>query len=382
MIKIENRRTVQMSTAICAGILSVLISLLISVIVLQLMHYKPIEVFSKVFGKTYFRLDGILENLLTLIPISLCALSVAVPAKAGFWNIGVEGQFYMGAIGATGIALAFPYLPRSILVPLMLISGIILSGLVGFLSTIPKIKWGISEILTTILSNSIIIFFVKYLVYDAWNDPKSVAAQTPEFVNAAKLPILIQGSRVHYGFILAILMVLGINFILKHTIFGYELRLTGANPRGAEYAGIDSKKYAYLSMVIGAGLAGMAGVLEVSGVVFRLQPTISADYGFSAFVIAWVARLSPIAILFIGYLFSGLLVSGFKMQMMGLPSSIVAMLKGLILLFVLAGELFTFYKFSWVRKNGKVTKIKKKKKIEVLNQNNKINFKKQYEGGE
>jgi general nucleoside transport system permease protein len=382
VIKIENRRTVQISTVIWVSILSVLISLLISIIILQLMHYKPIEVFSKVFGKTYFRLDGILENLLLLIPISLCALAVIIPAKAGFWNIGAEGQFYMGAIGATGIALAFPYLPRPILIPLMLISGIILSGLVVFICTIPKIKWGVSEFLTTVLSNSIIIYFVKFLVYDAWKDHKTLAAQTPEFVNAAKIPILIPGSRLHYGFILAILIVLGINFILKRTIFGYELRLTGANRRGAEYAGIDTKKYAYFSMIIGGALAGIAGVLEVSGVVFRLQPTISADYGFSAVVIAWISRLNPIAMLFVGYMFSGLLVANFKMQMMGLPSSITGMLKGLILLFIVAGELLTFYKFSWVRKKGKVTKIKKKEKVEVLNQNNKINFKKQYEGGE
>jgi len=368
VIKIENKRTVQVSTAILVGIFSVLISFLVSIIVLQLMNYKPIEIFSKVFARTYFSSNGILENLVTLIPLSLCALSVVIPAKAGLWNIGTEGQFYMGAIGATGIALAFPYLPRPILISLMLISGIILSGLGGFICTIPKIKWGISEILTTILSNSIIIYFVRFLVYDAWHDPNSVAAQTPEFVNAARFPILIQGSRVHYGLILAILIVLGINFILKRTIFGYELRSVGANYKGAEYAGIDTKKYAYFSMIIGAALAGIAGVMEVSGVVFRLQPTISADYGFSAFVIAWVARLSPIAILFIGYLFSGLLVSGFDMQMMGLPSSIVAMLKGLILIFVLGGEILTFYKFSWYRKNKRLEKTKKGedvKKVEL-----------------
>lgn len=366
MIKIENKRTVQISTAIWVGILSVLISLLISIIVLQLMNYKPIEIFSKIFTRTYFSLDGILENLVTLIPLSLCALSVAIPGKAGLWNIGTEGQFYMGAIGATGIALAFPYLPRPILVSLMLISGIILSGLVAFICTIPKIKWGVSEILTTILSNSVIIYFVRFLVYDAWEDPNSVAAQTPEFVNEARFPILIQGSRVHYGFILAILIVLGIDFILKRTIFGYEIRSIGANYRGAEYVGIDIKKYAYLTMIIGGASAGIAGAMEVSGVVFRLQPTISSDYGLSAFVIAWVARLSPIAILFIGYLFSGLLVSGFKMQMMGLPSSIVAMLKGLILTFVLGGEILTFYKFSWYRKNKRLEKIKKKENVKNI----------------
>ena len=356
MIKIENRRNTQVSTAIGVGILSVLISLLISIIVLQFMHYNPIEVFSKVFSKTYLRLDGILENLLTLIPISLCSLSIVVPAKAGFWNIGAEGQFYMGAIGATGIALAFPNLPGPLLIPLMLLAGILLSGLIGFICIIPKIKWGISEILTTIFSNFVVIYLVRFLVYDAWKDPKTVAAQTPEFVNAAKLPILITDSRLHYGFILAILVVLGINFILKRTIFGYELRLVGANPKGAEYAGIDTKKYAYFTMIIGAALAGIAGVLEVSGVIFRLQPTISADYGFSAFVIAWVSRLSPIAILFVGYLFCGLLVASFRMQMMGLPSSISVMLKGLILLFVLAGEILNFYKFSWVRDKEKVRK--------------------------
>ena len=362
MIKIKKRRTAQTSTAILVGIISVVTSILLSCLILEMLGYQPLKIFTKIFAKTYFRWDGILENLVTLVPISLCALSVLVPAKAGFWNIGIDGQFYMGAIAATGVALAFPGLPAAVMIPLMLIAAIVLAGLVGYICIIPRVKWGINEILVTILFNSIIIYFVRYLVYDAWADPKTVAAQTPEIAKAARLPILISDSRLHVGFIFAVLIVLGINYILNNSIFGYELRLSGDNPKGADYAGIDSKKYAYLSMVLGAALAGIAGMLEVSGIVYRLQPTISSNYGFSAFVIAWVARLSPIAVLFVGYLFSGLLVAGFKMQIMGLPSSIVGMLKGSVLLFVLAGEILVYYKIKWVKNE--------KKNIDNINREN------------
>lgn len=351
MIKIERLRTTQLSTSIIVAAGSIILSLLISAIVLKIMDYEPFKVFSITFSKTYFQKNGILENIVMLVPLSLCALSVVIAAKAGLWNIGVEGQFFAGAIGATGIAMAFPNLPSPILITLMFITGAAVAGIICYISVLPKVYLGISEILTTILMNSIILYFVKYFVYSAWKDPGTVAAQTPEFVDAAKLGILIPGSRVHFGLIIAIVIIIACHYFIKKSVYGYELRAVGENHKGATYAGINAKKYFFLSMFISGCLAGAAGMLEVSGIVHRLQPTISADYGFSAFVIAWIARLDVLAIIVISYLFSGLIVAGFKMQMMGLPGSIIFMIKGLVLLFILGGEVLTLLKFTWVRKD-------------------------------
>ena len=316
------------------------------------MGYEPAEVFSTAFRKTFLQSRGIMENIVMLIPISLCALAVAFAAKAGLWNIGVEGQFYIGASAATGVALAFPNWPAALLLPAMFIAGAAAGGLLCYISVLPKVYWGISEILTTILLNFVVLNFVPYLVYFAWNDPNTAAAQTPPFVQAAKLPIIIQDSRIHLGLIIALVTIVGIHYVMKSTIFGYEMRAVGENPKAAEYAGINIKKCIYISMFVSGCLAGAAGMLEVSGIVHRLQTNISNDYGFSAFVIAWISRLSVTAILVTGYFFSGLIVSGFKMQMMGFPSSVVYMLKGLILLLVMAAEVLLFYKISWVRRIG------------------------------
>ena len=359
MITIEKRRTVQPSTAILVGIIAILVSLILSCFILWIMGYHPLEVFSTTFQKTYLTTYGILENILMLIPISLCALSVIIAAKGGLWNIGVEGQFYMGAVAATGVALAFPNLPSIILIPLMFIAGAVSGGIVCYICTIPKVKWGISEILTTILINSVVMQFVYYLVYFAWKDQTTAAAQTPAFVNAAKLGILIPGSRVHVGLIIALVVIIYVAYLMKSTVFGYELRAIGQNSQGAKYAGINIKKCIYLTMFISGCLAGIAGMLEVSGVVHRLQTSISNDYGFSGFVIAWVSQLSVPAIMVTGYFFSGLIIAGFRMQMMGFPSSVVFMLKGLILILILGSELFTFYKISWTKKSNKKVKLGK-----------------------
>ena len=346
-VSIEKRRTVQLSTALIVGITAVIASLAISTLILWIMGYEPVEVFATAFRKTFFQKRGILESIVMLIPIALCSLAVVVAAKVGLWNIGVEGQFYAGASAATGIALAFPNLPAPLLIPLMIVAAAVAAGILCYLSVLPRVYWGISEILTTILLNSVVIYFVFYLVYYAWNDPTTAAVQTPEFVAAAKLPILIPGSRIHWGIAVAAVVVVAVHYLIKRTVFGYELRAVGENMKGARYAGINIKKYFFGAMFLSGCLAGIAGMLEVSGIVHRLQANISNDYGFSAFVIAFISRLSTSAIIITGFIFSGLIVAGFKMQMMGLPDSVIFMLKGLVLLFVLAGEIFTFYKISW-----------------------------------
>jgi len=349
MLRIEKRQTSQTSTSILVGIVAIVLALAISTLVLSIMGYKPIEIFAKAFGQTYFTVPGILENLLMLIPLSLCALAVAVAAKAGLWNIGVEGQFFAGAAAAAGVAMAFPNLPAPLLLILMFLAGAVVAGLLAYISVLPRIYLGISEILTTILMNSVVIYFIRYLVFDAWDDPATVAPQTPPFAEAARLPILIADSRVHIGFLIVIGVIILVHYFVNRTVYGYELRAVGENIRGAKYAGINIRKYFFVAMFLSGALAGIAGMMEVSGVVHRLQPTISADYGFSAFVIAWVARLGTGAILIVSYLFAGLLVAGFTMQMMGIPSMVISMLKGLILLLVLAGEVLTVYKFTWTR---------------------------------
>ena len=343
-LTIEKRRTTSGLTSFLIGLVAVVLALLISGIVLAIMGYNPFHIFGTAYSKTYLTWAGISECIVSFVPLSLCALCVAVGAKAGLWNIGVDGQFYVGAIIATGVALTIPDAPGFVQIILMILLGGLGAGIFCYLAVLPKLHFGISEILTTTLLNSVVLYFVRWIVYSSsWKDSSTIAAQSRNISPQAELPILVPGTRLHLGVIICILIIIAIRFYLKRTVPGFELQLVGSNARGAKYSGIDIKKTFIIAMILSGAMAGTAGALEISGVTHRLQATISADYGYSAFAIAWVTRGNIYAIAGVSFLFAGLLVAGYKMQMMSLPYAVTTMLEGLILVLVLAGDLLCYY---------------------------------------
>lgn len=353
MIKIEKRNTVNSLTAVLVGVIAVILGLLLSIIMLNILKYDAVGIFASTFSDTFLTKKGTLSTLVSWIPIALSGLAVAVAARGGLWNIGIEGQFYFGAFAATGIAL-FVKAPVMIELPLMFLAGAVAGGIFAAVTVLPKYYWNISEILTTILFNNVARYFIFYITAVAWKDPSTGAIQTPVFGNNATLATLIPNTRVHVGFILAIIILVLMWYVIKYRPFGFELRAVGKNAKAAKYAGIDASKYIILSMFISGCIAGIAGMIDVSGVAHRLQVDIYNDYSFSGFVIAWIASLNVLAIAVIGYFFAGLDISGFKMQMMGLPSSMVEMLQGLILILCIAGELLTYYKITLIKKAKKM----------------------------
>ncbi len=350
MIKFEKRSTVNSVTAVLVGVIAVLLGLLLSIIILTMIGYDAVAIYKSAFGATFLSTNGILEVMVTWIPVALCSLAVAVSASAGLWNIGIEAQFYIGAFAATGIAL-FVNAPPIIELPLMFLAGAVAGGIVGVVITLPKHYWNISEILTSILLNNIAFQFILYITSDAWKDPSTGAIQTPVFEANAKLPILIPGSRVHIGFLLTIIILVLVWYVISYRPLGFELRAVGENVKASKYAGMEVTKIIFLAMFISGCIAGVAGMFEVSGVAHRLQIAVHNGYGFAGFILAWIARLNTFAIAVVGFFFAGIIVSGFRMQMMGLPSSIVLMLQGLIMILCIAGELLTYYKITFVKKS-------------------------------
>ncbi len=352
MIKIEKRRTTSLLTTILVSLAAVLISVIITFILLLALGYEPFEIMARVFKSTYLELPGLINMLVVFIPLSLCAMSVLIAAKAGLWNIGVEGQFYIGAIMATWIGIYGTGVPKIVLIPLMVIAGGLVGGLLCYVCVLPKIKLNISETLTTIIMNDVIILLTRWVCYDSpLSSPTSQGGQTMGIAQSGWLPVLIPNSRVHAGLIVSIVLIVLCYLFMYKTVPGFELRLVGSNPRGAKYNGISQTKYFFIAMMLSGMMAGVAGALEVSGVVHSLQPTIASGYGLSAFSVAWIARLNIFALGIISFLFSGLFVMGDKMQMWALPYSITNVIKGLILLFILGGEFLAYYKITFVKKD-------------------------------
>jgi simple sugar transport system permease protein len=286
------------------------------------------------------------------IPLMLAGLGVSLAFKMKLWNIGAEGQIYMGAFAASGVALSLGQLSGVALLPLMLAAGFAAGAIWALIPGVLRAFWQINETITTLMLNYVAIIWVDYLVYGPWKDPASLGFPlTPRFAAGAYLPVL-GSSRVHAGLLIALIIAVVFYLVLKYTRWGYELRVVGESPEAARYAGIDVVKNIMLVMLISGGIAGLAGMIEISGITHRLQHGISPGYGYTAIIVAWLGRLHPIGIVLVAVLFGALLVGGFGVQTSGIPFSIVLMLQGAVLFFLLAGEIFMQRRPVLVRKEG------------------------------
>lgn len=304
----------------------------------------PLQVYSTMFMDALMTSYGLSEIVVKMIPLSTCALGVAVAFRMQLWNIGAEGQFYLGAIGAGYVALHYTELPALVMIPMMIIAamlcGAIWGGVAGFL----KNKWNVNEIISTLMLNYIAILSMSYLVYGPWKDPQGMNFPiTARFVDAAVLPSF-GSSRVHYGIFFVFIIVVALYFLFKNSKWGYKIKVIGLNPIAANYAGINIPQNVFSIMCISGALSGLAGMLEVSGVVGKLQQGLSPGYGYTAIIIAWLSGLNPLAIIVVSFLFSTIQVGAFMVQTMGISEAIATMIQGAILFFVIGMNTFVDYK--------------------------------------
>ncbi len=348
LITLEKRMSPIPMAGMVIPVISIALALLAGGVFLALSGKNPLEIYFTLFQSAFGSSYGFSETVVKAIPLALCALGVSLAFRVQLWNIGAEGQFYMGAMAATWVALTYPEGSRWVVLPAMFLAAAMAGGLWGLLPAIPRAFWKVNETITTLMLNYIAIFWVDFLIYGPWKDPNGYNFPlTAPFELGATLPSF-GTSRVHYGLILALIAALLVYIILKYTVWGYQLKVVGESQRAAKYAGMSIVKTILLVMLISGALAGIAGMTEVAGITQRLQQGLSPGYGYSAIIIAWLARLNPWAILLVSFLFGGLLSGGFSLQSMGLPAASVYMLQGLILFFILGGEIFNSYRLKWI----------------------------------
>lgn len=330
-------------------IASVLFALLVCGIFIAANGMNPFPVYKKLLSGAFGSTFGLTETLVKSIPLLLCGLGVSVAYRISVWNIGAEGQFAAGAIAATAVTIYLPDLPIYLSIPLMLVCGISAGGFWGLLTAIPRTYFQVNELITSLMLNYVALLALNYFVFGPWKDPKGFNFPgTPMFNEAQSLPVL-GDTRLHLGLLFAVVAVILYAFTIRYTRWGYELRLIGANPEAAKNAGIPISRHILIVMIISGGLAGLAGMSEVSGVTHRLMYGISPGYGYTAIIVAWLAKLNPFGLVVSSFLFGGLIVGGYSVQTIGLPSSISSMLQGAILFFLIAGD--TIGKFR-LRRNG------------------------------
>jgi simple sugar transport system permease protein len=274
--------------------------------------------------------------ILKITPLLLCSLAVALALKVKFWNIGVEGQFCMGAWAAGGIALKFGELPKYILLPLMAFAGCAGGCLWGVIPAVLKIKLKVNEIITTLLMNYIAALWLNHFVYGIWKGRVGFP-YTEKFSKSASLPTLFS-QRAHVGIIFGLVISVILYFIFQRTRFGYKAKVVGENINAARYAGMNLEYIIFIIVFISGGIAGLGGMSDVAGIHHRLHPNILLGYGYTGIIIAWLSKNDPLRVLIVSILFGILTVGGDIIQVYQVPNAIVKVLQASIFLSILAAD--------------------------------------------
>jgi ABC-type uncharacterized transport system, permease component len=299
----------------------------------------PVVAYSNILTSTLGTRFGISEVLVKAVPLMLCGIAVAIPARVGLVNVGAEGQLYVGALAATGLTLSLSSLPAVLLIPLSagagFAGGAAWAGICGFLRSR---NW-LNEVFSTMLLNYLAVLLVSYFVFGPWRDPTSANyPQSRLFPNAGWLATL-GGTRVTVFIFVAIAAVVVFGFVMNRTRWGLEIRSLGGNPEAARRLGVPVARYLVLLMIIGGGVAGLAGMGEVAGLHHRLNIGVSSSFGYTGFLVSWLAGHRPALIPLMAFVLAVLSSGGNILQITeGLPYAAVTVLMALVLFTVLAGR--------------------------------------------
>ncbi|MDJ0912079.1 MAG: ABC transporter permease [Desulfobacterales bacterium] len=312
----------------------------------------PIKGFGTMFASAFGNLDGLASTAVKSIPLLLVGIGICIAFRASVINIGGEGQMVMGALLATIMALAFPGLPAIIFIPLVLLVGLIGGAAWGAIPGALKAYFNVSEILSTIMLNIVAVQFMNFMLRGPLIDPGEIERgtripQTARLPEATDLPLLLEGARMHLGFLIAVLAAVAAWILLWRTSLGFRLRSVGLNPAAARYAGIPVKRSIIMALAISGAMAGLAGAILVFGSESHRMVTdgsstgFTGSAGFNGIVVALFAGLHPLWSIPSALLFGGMLVGANALQRaVQVPSALIIALNGLIVVFVVSSEYF------------------------------------------
>ncbi|MFQ5914427.1 MAG: ABC transporter permease [Nitrospinota bacterium] len=321
---------------------AILAALAVGAVLLLSLRVNPLVAYGQMVLGALGSLSGLTETLVKTTPLLLAGLSVALAFNCGLWNIGAEGQLYVGALATVGIGINQLHLPSLILLPLAIILGFFIAGLWGAIAGLLKVRLQANEVIVTIMMNYIAILGASYLVNGPW--ATGIYPITKSIEASARLPVLLPGTRLHAGFLIALAAAILLYLLIFRTRVGYEIRAMGHNLDAARYAGMRVNRNVVTAMGISGGLAGLAGVGEVAGIHHAMMENISPGYGYTAILVALLGKLHPLWIILSSFLFSALYVGADAMQRaVGIPTAMVWVIQGLLVLFILGSRLLRRY---------------------------------------
>lgn len=321
-------------------VIAVLLALTLGSILLIFIKVNPLVAYKYLIFGNFTNTYNIAEVFVKATPIILTGLAFTFALKTGLFNIGGEGQMFVGAIAAVYIGLKTGHMSPIITITLCLLGSILAGAIWGIIPGILKAVFGSSEIIVTIMFNYVALYLISYVVDKPLREASGFYPQTDIIGKNAFLPYIIPETRLHIGFIIAVILAIVTYIILKNTPFGYKLRAVGHNADGVEYAGINIKKNIIISLAISGALAGVAGFTEINGIHHRLLDNFSRSVGFDGIAAALLGGAQPLGVIVASILLGMLQTGANAMQRgVGVPANIVNIIQALIIIFVLAGNM-------------------------------------------
>ena len=328
---------------VAVPLLALLAAMLCGAVILAVTGAAPMVVYRAMLDASLNGIRPVERTLTYATPLILTGLAAAVAFRMKLYNIGAEGQLFMGAIAASGVALQLPSgTPRVVMLLAVLLAGALAGALWAGFAAVPKALFGTDEIITTLMLNFVALAFMNYLIFGSrsfWRDSTRALPQGNSLPDSAVMPAI--SGRLHIGFLIAVGLAVVLWWVLRSTTFGFRVRTIGDSMRAARYAGVGVSATIIVVLSLSGALAGVAGAIEVSAVTGRLDPiALAIELGYTGIIIAAVARLNPIGIVPVAILLAAIATSGASLQSIGVQVEVVRLLQGLIFLSVTAGEFF------------------------------------------
>ena len=332
-------------------LMAIVLTLLVSSVMFWVLGTDPVEALEVFFIQPISSLYGLSELLLKATPLILIGIGLSFGFRAGIWNIGAEGQLVMGGVAAGAVALALSEVNSSWILVLMALAGVLGGMAWGALPALLRTRFNTNEILTSLMLTYVAGLFLSLMVHGPLKDPDGFNfPESALFHDAALLPVLFDQGRAHIGFILALILAPVASYLFVRHLLGFQLRLQGQAPKAARFAGFSESRMVWTAFLLGGGLAGLAGMMEVSGSVGQLVPVISPGYGFTAIIVAFLGRLHPVGIVPAGLLMALSYMGGEAAQIsLSLPNAVTGVFQGMLLFFLLGSAVISQYRIVWGR---------------------------------
>jgi simple sugar transport system permease protein len=344
---LERRAERSAAAAVASPLIAIALTLASMSVLFVLIGKNPLVALTVYFVEPLTDPYSLQEIAVKAAPLVMIAVGLSLCFLANLWNIGAEGQFLIGAVLGSWLAVsthgtdAGPWV-----LPAMLVLGALGGALYALIPAICKVRFGASEILVSLMLVYVASLLLDYLIRGPWRDPKGFNfPTTAAFDPVATMPMLIEGSRLHVGALLALVIVGVAALMLARTIKGFEIRVVGAAPKAARFAGFRTERLVLFTFAVSGALAGLAGIIEVAGPIGHLQPGIAPGYGFTAIIVAFLGRLNPIGILVAGLFLALTFIGGEQAQIsIKLPLDLTKVFQGILLFFVLACDSLILYR--------------------------------------